>query len=156
MIPLPRWMRRALFATAVMNGLAALAFLPASGSVRALAGLPQEAPAIYLLTVGLFILLFGVGYLWAAWRGRADRLFITLAATGKISFVALLVHGWRAGALPIRAPIIASPDVAFGLIFFAWLVSARAAQPAAGTASTAAAPRRYGPVNDPTGIDPAA
>lgn len=153
MIPLPSWMRRALFATAVMNVLAALAFLPAGGSVRALAGLPEDAPPIYLLTIGLFILLFGLGYLWTALMGRADRLFIALAAIGKLSFVGLLVHCWRAGALPIRAPITAAPDVAFGLLFVAWLISARAAPP---RTHAAAAPHPYGPVSDPTGIDPAA
>jgi hypothetical protein len=145
MIPLPRWMRRALFATAAMNALVALAFLPAGGAVRALAGLPADAPPVYLLTIGLFILLFGLGYLWTALMGRADRLFIALAAIGKLSFVGLLVQSWRDGALPIRAPLTAAPDLAFGLLFLAWLVSARANQPSARvitTAGSAAAPAR--------------
>ena len=105
MIPLPSWMRRALFATAAMNTLAALAFLPAAGSVRALAGLPEDAPPVYLLTIGLFILLFAIGYLWTALMGRADRLFIALATIGKLSFVTLLVRCWAVGALPLRAPL---------------------------------------------------
>jgi hypothetical protein len=136
MTPLPRWMRRALFATAAMNGLAALGFLPASGSARALAGLPEDAPPVYLLIIGLFVLLFGLGYLWTALMGRADRLFIALAAIGKLSFVGLLVHGWRGGALPIRAPLTAAPDLVFGLLFIVWLVSARAGQPATRVVAT--------------------
>src|SRR5215831_4326440 len=142
MIPLPSWMRRALFATAAM---AALGFLPPARFVRALAGLPEDAPPVYLMTVALFVLLFGLGYLWTAVVGRADRLFITLAAIGKLSFVALLVHGWMVGALPFRAPLAGSPDLAFGLIFFAWLVSARAdprSAPATATAPSPAAPAR--------------
>ena len=34
MMPLPTWMRRALFATAAMNILAAIAFLPAASSLK--------------------------------------------------------------------------------------------------------------------------
>src|SRR5712672_1500742 len=63
MEPLPSWMRRALFATAGMNILAALGFLPGATAVRALAGLPQDGQPLYLLTVALFVGLFGLGYL---------------------------------------------------------------------------------------------
>src|SRR5881397_1564000 len=94
MIPLPAWMRRALFATAGMNILAAAAFIPAAEPLRALLGFPEPGHALYLLTVGMFILIFGLGYLWAAIAGRAERLFITLAAAGKLSFFGLL---WGAG-----------------------------------------------------------
>jgi hypothetical protein len=94
MIPLPTWMRRALFVTAAMNLLAAAGFLPAAGMLRAVAGFPEEAHPFYLLSVGMFVLLFGIGYLWTALVGRADRLFIALATIGKLSFFALLVHLW--------------------------------------------------------------
>ena len=126
MIPLPTWMRRALFVTAAMNLLAAAGFLPAAGTLRAVAGFPEEAHPFYLLTVGMFVLLFGLGYLWTALVGRADRLFIALATIGKLSFFALLVHLWTTGALPMRAPIMGSGDLVFGLIFLAWLLTARA------------------------------
>jgi len=62
----PRWLRIAMLATAVMNAGAAVLFLPAASPLRELAGLPGEAPAVYLATVALFVLLFGAGYLSSA------------------------------------------------------------------------------------------
>ena len=118
---LPRWMRVALLATAVMNLGAAIAFLPSGGSVRALAGFPDAGHPLYGTTVALFVGLFGVGYLWSGATGRADRLFIALAAVGKIAFVAILVRLWAGGALPLRALLVGSGDLAFGALFLAWL-----------------------------------
>lgn len=119
---LPTWMRRTLFATAVMNISVAAGFVPAAASLRAAAGLPAEGHPLYLLTAGQFILLFGVGYLWTAVTGRAERLFITLAAIGKLSFFALVVWLWAAGGLPIRAPALAAADLVFAILFFTWLL----------------------------------
>lgn len=114
-------MRRALFATAGMNVAAAMAFLPGASTARALAGFPEEAPSFYLATVGMFVLLFGLGYLWAALLGRADRLFVGVSALGKISFFALVLGFWLAGDLPPRAPALAAADLGFGALFLAWL-----------------------------------
>ena len=125
MIPLPTWMRRALFATAGMNILAAAAFLPAAEPLRALLGFPEAGHALYLLTVGMFILIFGLGYLWAAIAGRAERLFITLAAAGKLSFFGLLVGYWAAGTVPIRLPVLGTGDLIFAMLFLAWLFGVR-------------------------------
>src|SRR5689334_22087402 len=116
-------MRRALFATAVMNLLAAVGFLPAATSVRTTMGLPAGEHPIYLATVALFVALFGVGYLWSAVTARGERLFITLAAVGKLSFVSLLVGFWLAGTLPAAAPIAGSADLVFALLFFTWLLA---------------------------------
>jgi hypothetical protein len=120
-------MRNALFATAAMNLLAALGFLPAGGALRGLAGLPAGGHPLYLSIVAIFVVLFGLGYLWCAVAGRADPLFIALAAAGKISFVALLVWYWASGELPLRAPLVASPDLLFGGIFLKWLLGSAAA-----------------------------
>jgi hypothetical protein len=117
---LPGWMRNALWATGVMNVGAAFAFAPSGQALRALAGFPDGEP-LYLATSSLFVLLFGVGYLWSAAAGRADRIFITIAAVGKLSFVALVVTYWLARALPARAVLVASGDVVFGVLFLAWL-----------------------------------
>jgi hypothetical protein len=125
---LPTWMRRALFATAVMNMLAAGAFIPAAASLRAAAGFPEGGHPLYLVTAGMFVLLFGLGYLWAAVAGRPERLFIALAAVGKLSFFGLLVWFWATGALPVRAPVLGAADLVFGLLFLAWLFSAPAAE----------------------------
>ncbi len=124
---LPAWMRRALLATAVMNVLAAAGFLPAATSVRALAGLPEVGPPFYLLTVAMFVFVFGLGYLSAGMTGRADRLFLTVAAVGKIAFFALLVGCWMVGSVPMRAPVLGSADLVFGTLFATWLVRSRSA-----------------------------
>jgi hypothetical protein len=115
-------MRRTLFATAVMNGVAAFGFLPSARFARVAAGLPEEAPAVYLLNIGMFVLLFGVGYLWTAMTGRAERLFIALSAVGKIAFFSLLATMWATGTLSIRAPIVGAADLVFGLLFLTWLL----------------------------------
>ena len=128
---LPTWMRGALFATAAMNILVAGAFIPAAESARVLAGFPPGGHPLYLLTVGLFIFLFGVGYLWTALRGHADAMFITLAAFGKLAFVGLLTGLWAMGSLPLRAPILGSADLLFAVMFFAWLLGTPASAPAA-------------------------
>jgi hypothetical protein len=120
--PLPQWLRTALSTTAAMNIGVAFLFLPPAGSLRALAGFPAEAPSVYLLTVGLFVALFGVAYLGLAVRGSADRLLMGISAAGKLAFFTLLVALWLAGTLPFRAPLIGSADLVFGAMFVAWLV----------------------------------
>ena len=123
---LPSWMRTALYATGVMNLAAAIGFLPASRGVREMAGLPSESHPLIFMTVALFVGLFGVGYLLAARAGRAERLFITIAAFGKLGFVALLVWYWSQDLLPLRAPLVGSSDLVFSLLFFTWLIGSRA------------------------------
>jgi hypothetical protein len=121
---LPSWMRRALFATAGMNILGAAIFFPASHALRAIAGLPEGHP-LYLATVCMFVLAFGLAYLSAAMAGRADRLFITLAAAGKLSFFSLLVWFWIAGELSVLAPLVGVGDLFFGVLFVMWLRETR-------------------------------
>lgn len=124
-IPFPQWMRRAMFATAAMNISVAAAFLPAAQSLRELAGMPDAHP-FYLLTVGMFILLFGIVYLRMAIAGAGDRFIVAWSAAGKLGFFALNVHLWRLGELPLRAPVLASADLIFAGLFFSWLLTARA------------------------------
>jgi hypothetical membrane protein len=118
---LPTWMRRALFATAAMNIVGAALFAPPARALRAVAGFPEGEHPLYLVTAGMFVLLFGFGYLWAAIAGRADRLFIGVAAVGKLSFFALLVSFWAAGALSVRAPLVGTGDLFFAILFLIWL-----------------------------------
>jgi hypothetical protein len=126
MIPLPSWMRRALFTTAAMNILAAAAFLPSAAPVRAVAGFPEADHPFYLMTVSMFVLIFGLAYLWVAVAGHAERFFIAVAAAGKLSFFALLVGFWVVGALPTRAPVAGTADLLFAILFSIWLFSATA------------------------------
>ena len=129
MTPLPPWMRRTLFVTAAMNILAAAAFLPSAARVRAIAGFPEGDHPFYLVTVSMFVLIFGLAYLWAAAAGRAERFFIAAAAAGKLSFFTLLVGFWAAGALPTRAPVAGTADLVFAIVFSIWLFSTPHEQP---------------------------
>ena len=124
MTPLPRWMRTALLATAVMNVVGALALTPWGAWVREFAQMPPCHP-LYLLVIGTFVLLFGVGYLWTGLTGRADPLFVAIAAAGKLSFFGLLTAFWIAGELTIRAPLAAVGDLVFGALFVVWLLGVR-------------------------------
>src|SRR5207244_13634568 len=124
-------MRRALLATAGMNIVGAALFAPPARALRAVAGFPPGEHPLYLATVSMFVLLLGLGYLWAAAAGRADRLFITVAAFGKLSFFALLVWFWAVGALPVRAPLVGTGVLVFGILFVVWLSGTRDAVPAA-------------------------
>lgn len=124
----PRWLRIAMFCTALMNLTAPVAFLPGYGApLRRLAGMPVEAPPIYLLTVGAFIGLFGVGYLWTAVTGLSDRLFVAIGAAGKLTFVGLVAWCVAESSLPPLALAFASPDLVFGALFLLWLYESRAA-----------------------------
>jgi hypothetical protein len=123
MTTLPSWMRVALLATAVMNVAVAPAFLPAGERLRVLAGLPPGGEPFYLAMVAMFVLLFGLGYLWTGATGRADRTFILVAAVGKCSFFALLAGFWLLGGLPLRAPLTGVADLLFGVLFLRWLVA---------------------------------
>ena len=114
-------MRKALYATAVMNAFGACLFLPSAGTLRDLAGLPAAGEGFYLALCFTFVALFGVGYLWCAVRGSADRLFIALAAVGKLAFFLLLASSWASGAVPLRAPLTGAADLFFSVLFFVWL-----------------------------------
>ena len=121
MTTLPKWARPALFATAFVNLCAAVGFLPPAHALRAAAGLPTDGHPLYLMTVSLFVLLFAIAYLRWGMTGRADRLFLGLAAAGKLCFFFLLVGFWLAGALPARAPLAGAWDFVFGIFFLMWL-----------------------------------
>jgi hypothetical protein len=125
---LPAWTRTALLATAVMNAGAAMAFLPPARGLRALTGFPEGEP-LYLATVALFVMLFGVGYLVVGLSGRPERLFIGLAAAGKLAFVAVVAGFWTSGAVPLQAFLTALGDLPFGLLFAWWLWSTRTSAP---------------------------
>lgn len=119
---LPRWMRVALGATAVMNLVGAALFAPLSTLVHDLAGLPADVHPLYAWTVAEFIGFFGLGYGWCALTGRAPRMFIALGAGGKLAFFATLVAYFARGELPLAAVAFGSADLWFGLAFLFWLL----------------------------------
>lgn len=111
--------------TAVVNGLGALLFVPAAMALRQFAGLSVHAHPFYLAVIGSFILIFGCAYLWVGITGRADALFLSVAAAGKLAFFTLTVVYWVLGDLPAEVPLAASSDLILALTFFSWLVVAR-------------------------------
>jgi hypothetical protein len=122
---IPTWLRRALLATAVMNAFGAFAFTAWGAPLRDLVGLPSNTHPLYLLIIGVFVGLFGVGYLWTGLTGRADPLFIAIAAAGKLSFFGLLAVFCLVGEISARAPAAAVGDFVFGTLFVVWLAGRR-------------------------------
>jgi hypothetical protein len=118
---LPRWMIAALWFTTPLNLLGAFVFSPLSTLGLDLAGLPAEVHPLYRWTIAEFIGLFGVGYGWCAYTARAPRLFIAVAAAGKLAFFATLVSYWALGQLPFAAVTFGSADLWLGLAFAVWL-----------------------------------
>lgn len=124
MLKLPTWLRAALLGTALMNLVGALAFTPALRLGRDLMGLPEPHP-FYLWTLAEFILFFGVCYAWCGIKGRAPRLFLALAAAGKLGFFFTAVALWLTGSLPFAAPVYLIGDLIFGALFLIWLYQTR-------------------------------
>lgn len=118
--PFENWMRNTLFATAFVNLLGALTFIPQFRMLRDQSQLPNAHP-LYLWIISIWIFAFGIGYLWMALTRRADKIFIAVGAAGKISFFALLVCFAIAGELPISTAFSAVVDLVIGIIFIAWL-----------------------------------
>ena len=125
MTRLPTWMRVVMFATAIMNVLGAITFVPRARALREMSGFPIVAHPFYLSTIGAFILVFGLAYLWSGIAGRTDRLFVAVAAAGKLMFFALLVRYTVAGILPSAAVLSGMGDLIVGSLFLVWLWSAR-------------------------------
>ena len=120
---LPAWMRGALLATAAMNLLGGVVFLPGATALRALVGLPEGHPPLYLATVAAFILIFGCAYLWSGATGFAAPQFLVVGAAGKLAFFGLLVWSWTEGAVPGVVPLAGIGDLAFGLACMAYLLT---------------------------------
>jgi hypothetical protein len=89
--------------------------------MRALLGLPAGGDPFYLSLVALFVALFGAGYLWVAASNRPERLFIALAAVGKLGFFLLVAGFCLAGRLSASALAGGAADLVFVLIFLQWL-----------------------------------
>lgn len=123
---LPSWMRTALYATAVMNVLAGIGFMPFAAGVplKTMIGVPTDGHPLFPATVGLFVFLFGIFYWRQAASGRGERLFIGIGAAGKLAFFSLCVVLALAGSLGPLVPVLASADLVFGGLFLIWLLGA--------------------------------
>ena len=118
-----------MLATAVMNVVGAMALLPTADALRHLGGLPSDGHPLYMVTVGAFVFIFGIAYLWAGISGVADRLFVGVAAAGKLTFFGLLIGYWVAGQLPVTALMTGVGDCIFGTLFAVWLYSTHQTMP---------------------------
>lgn len=118
--PLPRWMIAALWITTPLNLLGAVVFAPLSSLAVDLAGFPAEVHPLYRWALAQFIGLFGLGYGWCAYTGRAPRFFIAMGAAGKLAFFATLASYWARGDLPFSAVAFGSADLWLGLVFALW------------------------------------
>jgi len=111
--------RRALFATAMFNFGAALAFaFPLS--VGQLISLPA-APPIYSALCAGFIALFGGSYAWLAMQSSISRPLLAFGAIGKTAAFVLFFALWLYGHASLLLMLGGVGDLAFATLFFIWL-----------------------------------
>ncbi len=120
-----QWMRLAFLATAAMNMVGALTFAPPVTIIRETFNLPNQAHPFYLWIISIWIFAFGLCYLWLGITGRREKLFVVIAAIGKLSFVALLFGYALSGEIPLLTALSGLGDLFFGIVFLAWLWQTR-------------------------------
>ncbi len=114
-------MKTVLLATAVMNMFGAVLFMPVFPFFREFFGLPNVTHPLYLWIISSWIFFFGLCYLWLAVTGRRERLFLTIAAAGKLSFAVLMITYWIDGEIPTLAAAGSSGDLFFGSFFLRYI-----------------------------------
>jgi hypothetical protein len=114
-------MRIALLATGVMNIFGAALFAPMFPQLRELNGLPNASHPLYLWIISIWILAFGLCYLWLGYTGRREVLFLVIGAIGKLSFSFLLIIYWLFGELPAMTAVSGLLDLFFALLFLYWV-----------------------------------
>src|SRR5689334_1819692 len=115
-----RIMRRALWATTVMNFAGAVMFA-FPDSVGRLGGMPP-GPRVYTAFIAVLVALFGATYAWLARQPRIDRPLVAFSALGKTSFFVVVAACWLRGELPAQAVGGATGDLVFAAIFAWWLL----------------------------------
>ncbi len=119
-----KWLRIALFATAVMNIFGSITFVPANRIGRELLKLPEPHP-LYLWILAVWIFAFGICYLWMAVTQKREWLFIVIGAIGKLSFFGILAINAFTGEIPFQTMLAGAGDLIFGIIFIFWIVKHR-------------------------------
>lgn len=114
-----KWFRIALFITGIINLFAGVMFIPANTSGRAIFKFP-EAAAPYLWFMAILFFVFGMLYLWLAFRERGEWMFIVIAAVGKLSFFGAFFFCWLAGEIQFITVVGSVGDLIFGSIFAYW------------------------------------
>jgi len=114
-----KFVRTALFATALFNFGAALAFaFPMS--IGKLIALPS-APPVYLALSAVFIALFGGSYTWLALQPTISRPMLGFGAIGKTVAFFTFFTLWTCGNASLLLMLGGVGDLAFAALFFAWL-----------------------------------
>jgi hypothetical protein len=119
------WFKKTLLATAVMNVVGFVSFLPQFPAARMMSGLPESGHPLYAWIVAVWILLFGIAYGRLAFIDTSERLFVQVGAIGKLSFFLLVLACTLHGDLPAWAPLSGVPDLIFAGLFFVWLSQTR-------------------------------
>lgn len=120
---LPLWIKIALITTGALNMFGTVLFLPVSESLRIANGFPAGSHPFYLSIISGWIFLFGVCYLWLGIKGRNERLFLVIGATGKGAFVVLAFLFAALGDIPVTTALNTLPDLAFAVMFTYYLVT---------------------------------
>ncbi|VTR93395.1 unnamed protein product [Gemmata massiliana] len=113
-------MRWLLMACGPMNLGAVAVFAPPFPHLRNMVGLPEARP-LYLWVLMAWLPLFGMGYFWMGWSGKASRAFMAVGGAGKATFAVILLALWTNGELPATAGLVGLPDLVLAGVFAAWL-----------------------------------
>ncbi len=90
-------------------------------ALRQLIGLPVPAHSFYGLLIGIWIGLFGLGYLRLALSERYDRTFLAVGALGKLSFFVLALVYFFWSELGVLALLASSIDAVLASTFLLYL-----------------------------------
>ncbi len=119
--PISTWFRYVLVATAIMNLGGSFIFAPPILNHYDMLGFPQNTHPLYLWIISIWILIFGVGYLWLAFTAKSEPLFIAVAAAAKLVFAVLFFAFYLVGDLPLITALPGSSDLLFAIAFIYWL-----------------------------------
>jgi hypothetical protein len=117
--PKHHFLQLALWITVPVNATGAVIF--STPMLRQLIGLPVPAHSFYGLLVGIWIALFGLGYLNLALSKHYDRTFLAAGAFGKLSFFVLALIYFFQSELGLLALIASSIDAVLAGMFLLYL-----------------------------------
>jgi hypothetical protein len=118
--PKPQLLQLALWITVPINATGAVIF--STPALRQLIGLPVPAHSFYGLLIGIWIALFGLGYLNLALSKRYDKTFLAVGAFGKLFFFMLALVYFFQSELGVLALMASSIDAILAGIFLSYLV----------------------------------
>lgn len=115
------WFRLTLLATSILNLAGAVVFALPIYNQGVPSDLPQNVHPLYLSIVSSWILIFGIAYFWMAVTAKPERLFIAVAAAGKLTIALFFFLFWMVGDLPLTILLAGVGDILFAIAFIYWL-----------------------------------